>query len=169
MSSVAHLQDRRTGRPRGARSAPAWLRAARWAHRNLGKPEAVPPSALAGRLLALGQEHPDRLAVCLDKLEATWELRAAPSNTGVVQDDHDDAWPRRVKTLTVPLKQLVLWMAGQAEPLWMASLPAAFEVAGCEVNTKRRQITLTIRSRAFEPVPEGSLAPELEWDRCGVG
>jgi hypothetical protein len=68
--STEHLQGKRTGRPRGAKSRLPVRRDAWWAYRNLAKPDAVPPSALAARLLALGREHPDRLALCLAKLDA---------------------------------------------------------------------------------------------------
>ena len=65
-----HLEGRRTGRPKGAKSAPLWVRAARWALKNLETPDAVPPSALAGRLLALGREQPDKLVLCLEEMNA---------------------------------------------------------------------------------------------------
>ena len=57
---TAQLQGKRTGRPPGIKSRP-WRRAVLWCIRNLDKADAVPPSPLAGRLLALGREHPDRL------------------------------------------------------------------------------------------------------------
>jgi hypothetical protein len=75
--SVEHLEGKRTGRPRGSKSSPLWLRAARWALRNLDSPDAVPPSALARRLVALGRKRPDRLVLCLDTLEAARQKRAA--------------------------------------------------------------------------------------------
>jgi hypothetical protein len=65
---VQHLEGKRTGRPKGSKSSPVWVRAARWALANLDYPDAVPPSPLAGRLLALGRESPDRLVLCLEAL-----------------------------------------------------------------------------------------------------
>jgi hypothetical protein len=40
-----------------------------WVYRNLHRPDAAAPSALAGRLLALGREEPDRLVLLLDALD----------------------------------------------------------------------------------------------------
>ncbi len=82
--SLAHLQGKRSGRPRGSRSAPAWLRAARWASENLDDANAVPPTPLAGRLLAMGREHPDRLAVCLAKLSAMERAEHRRLNRAIV-------------------------------------------------------------------------------------
>jgi hypothetical protein len=68
---LEHLEKKRTGRPKGSKTSPAWVRALRWAERNLGKPdaEAQAPSELARYLLALGREHPDRFLACLALLE----------------------------------------------------------------------------------------------------
>src|SRR5262245_12147447 len=112
---IEHLQGRRTGRRRGSKSGPFWLRAARWAAQNLGKPDAAPPSPLAARLLTLGLKHPDRLTACLTKLEIAGleaaslegarrtseeeQERAKPQLVPVQEADEE---PRRVRTLTMP-------------------------------------------------------------------
>jgi hypothetical protein len=62
---MEHLEGKRTGRPRGSKSRPAWVRDVRWAHKHLGQSGATPPTPLAGLLLNLGCEHPDRLVACL--------------------------------------------------------------------------------------------------------
>src|SRR5436309_9031086 len=67
---LEHLNGKRTGRPRGVKSAPRWQRDVRWVYRNLGNAGARPPSELARRLLALALEHPDRFVACLAHLES---------------------------------------------------------------------------------------------------
>jgi hypothetical protein len=47
---LQHLEGKRTGRPRGSKTSPLVDRDVRWAYRNLGTPDAVPPSPLAGGL-----------------------------------------------------------------------------------------------------------------------
>jgi hypothetical protein len=69
VGSVAHLQGKRTGRRKGSRSRPHWLRAIRWAESQIERPGGKPPSKLASLLFALGQEHPDRLAMCIAKAD----------------------------------------------------------------------------------------------------
>src|SRR5260370_26750868 len=59
------LVGRRTGRPPGSSSVSPWKRDVLWAYRHLGDPDAMPPSPMAERLLALGREEPDRLIACL--------------------------------------------------------------------------------------------------------
>lgn len=106
--ALKDLIGKRTGRPPGAKSAAPWVRTARWAARNLDTPEAVPPSPLAGRLLALGRKQPDRLAVCLARLEALGQRpepharradeQAASPIAGTAGQLVDDGRPRRLAT-----------------------------------------------------------------------
>src|SRR5260221_14723874 len=65
------VEGKRTGRPRGSKSRPPWIRAARWAIKNLDNPDAVPPTPLARRLVALGREQPESLVICLATLDAS--------------------------------------------------------------------------------------------------
>jgi hypothetical protein len=66
---VDHLQGKRTGRPRGAKTTPPYIRAARWAYENLDVADAVPPSPLAARLIAFWRKRPDRLVVYMATLD----------------------------------------------------------------------------------------------------
>src|SRR5438067_12975474 len=99
---LEHLNGKRTGRPKGVKSAPRWQRDVRWVYRNLGNADAKPPSELAGRLLALAQEHPDRFVACLAKLDAAapeTERRAEGAKArrpGGVGWLTDDGQPRRL-------------------------------------------------------------------------
>jgi hypothetical protein len=146
---VEHLKDKRTGLPRGAKSAPAALRAARWASRHLRKPDAVPPSELAGALLGLGCQEPDRFALLLDSLEARVQGRkGSPPEP-----------PRRLKRLTVPGESQIEWLTCQDEPDWLRSLPNGFAIEGCWVDMWGKQFTFTIRSRTFPPSRPASPFP----------
>jgi hypothetical protein len=69
MTAEAVVQPKKTGRPKGSRNAPPGLRAARWAVRHLADEGAVPPTALAARMLAMAREEPDRFALYLDQAE----------------------------------------------------------------------------------------------------
>ena len=65
MGSVAHLEGKRTGRPKGIKSAPPHVRDVRWAYKNLDRPDAKPPSPFAARMRELGREQPERFLTCL--------------------------------------------------------------------------------------------------------
>src|SRR5437879_3382853 len=58
--SVDHLKGRRSGRPKGSKSTPSWVRATAWAMRNVAKPDAVPPSEQAAYYVKLAREDPVR-------------------------------------------------------------------------------------------------------------
>src|SRR5262245_30702713 len=68
--ALKDLEGRRTGRPRGAKTTPRWVRDARWVNDNLDNVNAKAPTPLAARLLALGRKRPDKFASCLATLEA---------------------------------------------------------------------------------------------------
>src|SRR4051794_18617252 len=66
---IEHLKNKRTGRPRGSKSAPPWRRDLLWAYRHLGEEDVVPPSPRAAIWLTLAREHPERFLDCLVRLE----------------------------------------------------------------------------------------------------
>jgi hypothetical protein len=168
--SVDHLHDKRTGRPPGSKSTPRWVRDVRWAYRHLGKPDAVPPSALAGFLVALAREHPDRFITCLALADAQSPKAERKRRTdGVPSAGSPDGCPdgqsRRLKRLTV-------WEAGLFEYLrggtgaWVYDLPADAHVVACEADTSHRALRLTIRSVTFPEVAEGEPLPGVESERA---
>jgi hypothetical protein len=75
--SISHVNGHRTGRPKGSKSTPAWVRALNWAERNLGNPGAVPPTVLAAKMLQLAQDRPELFVRCL-------ALRDAPQREAQV-------------------------------------------------------------------------------------
>jgi hypothetical protein len=171
---LEHLQDNRTGRPKGSKNSPAWARAARWAARNLNRPDAVPPSALAEGLAALGCESPDRLLACLALADAVeqrpeWasgqcqpkgrEPEEAPLGSGA-----ESKKPRgRVKKLRVTESLLAASLSGRRHR-WITNLPPDFRIVACEREAGGEAIVLTLRAEGFPLVPEGQDVPELEPD-----
>jgi hypothetical protein len=174
---VEHLQDKRTGRPKGSRSTPAYVRALRWASRHLDKPDAVPPNELAGRLLALGREAPDRLLALLIQLDSKGgksEIgeplpgsgpRPAPSLPVLAPQPTPPTQgrggaPQRVKKLILPAGQLSYFFSGLPGS-WVVGLPRNFEIVGWAVDSAQGRVELTIRSETFPPVAEGEPIPVL--------
>lgn len=160
---VDHLQDKRTGRPPGSKSTLAWLRDVRWAYRNVGKPDAEPPSAFAGLLVALMREHPDRFLTCLALAEAQVLNRerkrmAKGMPSSVVLDDGQ---PRRLMRLTLWETSLFTVLRG-GTGRWVYGIPADAHVVACEADTSQRALRLVIRSVTFPEVAEGEPIPELE-------
>ncbi len=167
---VDHLQGKRTGRPRGAKTPPPWVRAARWAYEHLDVADAVPPSALAARLVALGRKHPDRLAVCLARLDAMGHRTDRRNRGGndarangagqTVGGILDDGQPRRLKQVTI--REMDLFSPARHDSrVCVQNPPCGAHVVGCEVDTSRRRIHFFIRSEDFEVVEEGNPIPEL--------
>jgi hypothetical protein len=163
--SVEHLAGKRTGRPRGSKSVPPWVRDLRWAYKHLDTPDAVPPSALAGRLRALGREQPDKFVACLlldapapaankGKEEAGGP---AGSDGGAVAGR-----PLRAKRLFVPERRLAFFLGGRQA--WRVSNlhPDGVQVVGCDFDPARQGLWLTLASGMFPEVPPGAPIPDFE-------
>jgi hypothetical protein len=65
--ALEHLQQRRTGRPRGSKSRPAALRGLLWAARNLGR-EVEPPTPDARFWMDMACMDPARFVAALKAL-----------------------------------------------------------------------------------------------------
>jgi hypothetical protein len=157
--SVAHLTGKRSGRRRGSKSAP-WRRAVLWSLRHLDEADAVAPTPLAGRLLALGRERPDLIVALAIQLEQTdsrsgGPMREAPPPVMSAPQQAPPASPpvqvshapqlRPIKKLTFPARELVGWLSGHyAQPGWLHRLPTEIEIVGCELNTSGVEPRLTI-------------------------
>jgi hypothetical protein len=171
--SINHLVGKRTGRPPGSKSKP-WRRDLAWVLRNLDNEDAVPPSPLAARLLALAKDHPDRLVCCLMQLDA----QGRPDGVSVAtqHQPHDgngqgggptlppgkvEAAPGRVKRFFVPWARLVECMRGVAE-VAVKDLDDGLELVGAEADVAHRGVWLTVRSGVFPEVPAGEPVPEFD-------
>jgi hypothetical protein len=169
--AVEDLEKRRTGRPRGSKSAPPGLRAARWAVRHLADLDAVPPTELAARLLALGREHADRLAICLDELEARAQSRHGEASSPAREAPRDTPPPRqpvpqrRIKRLIVPAESWMSFLNSSSYPAWMNRLPSSFRLVGDMVVIRRGGevfLSLIIQSSSFDEVAPGEPVPDVE-------
>jgi hypothetical protein len=148
---VEHLQGKRTGRPRGSKSRP-WLRAIRWACRHVDRPDAVPPSPLAGYYLALGREHPDRFLACLAALDEKTPTEPETEDRARSTD--------RLKQLFWPLRQLVFRLS-HLKGAHLTNLPRDYEIVDCRMNRTCTGVIFTIRSGTFPEVAEGALIPDF--------
>jgi hypothetical protein len=169
---VEHLQGKRTGRPRGSKSTPHWVRALRWAERNLDNPAATPPSPLAAKLLGLGREQPDKFLACLALRDAR-EQTPAPVPGAAAPDERTAKLggdqPRRVKMLVIPMAHLVMQLHGDGPIPWVRNLPRDVQLWGFAVKTvgtdwrgwPERALRITLYSPSFPEVAPGAPIPEL--------
>jgi hypothetical protein len=178
---VEHLQGKRTGRRPGSKSAPPWVRDVRWAYRNLGKPDAVPPSDGARFWLTVAREQPDKFFACLVLLGTPEDKADCRKSGGPPEPDPDvvsadgrrddgngatlalriDPRPLRVKTLFVPEAHLRMHLTGDRPLPWVMNLPRDFVVLASAVDRGRKGLVLTLYSGAFDVVAEGEPIPEL--------
>src|SRR5436305_9377494 len=109
----------RTGRPKGSKSTPRWVRALNWAERNYGTPGAVPPNALAARFLEMAQERSDlfvRSCALRDGLQQQVRPQKAPAPPAANGIPHAGAVAGQASRSSDPwlrypngLKVLVFW------------------------------------------------------------
>jgi hypothetical protein len=148
---VQHLEGKRSGRPRGSKSRP-WLRALRWACRNLHRPNAVPPTPLAEHYLALGRERPDQFLACL----ATLDKKPPPQpETGFRAPCTD-----RLMVLFWPLRHLTHRLT-QRKGAMVVNLPRDYRIVDCRVDPARDGVLYLIWSGYFDQVLGGGLVPEF--------
>lgn len=171
------LEGKRTGRPRGSKSTPAWVRDLRWTSRNLGNPDAEPPSELARCLLALGREHSDRFLACLAILdglgpkadqrdrEASDRTERQSNPAEGLADRREQNGNRAPRTSGQPLRLRRVSLAEQDVVFllarYRANLPHDCKVVGCAVDPVRGGVVFTLTSETFPPVTEGEPVPEL--------
>jgi hypothetical protein len=158
---VEHLDGKRTGRPRGAKSRP-WVRELLWAYRNLGNPDAEPSSALAGRLLALGREHPDRFFACLMQLKP----HATPDTAPPGEQPHNGnaaarKLPPRVRKLVVEGQYLLTRLTGDGSA-YLSGIPHGAAIVDCAPDPEGNGVVFILHSGTFPPVLEGVAIPRLK-------
>jgi hypothetical protein len=159
----------RTGRPKGSKTTPRWVRALNWAERNYGKPGAVPPNGLAARMLQLAQEHPDRFAKCCalrDGLRRQDRPPEAPAPTangtaaaGVGRLSRADPWEKYpsggLKVVTIGDWSLSSLLSGQEGKL--VGVPQGRVV---DAWVSAEGLSLLINSTGLKRLPAGFPVPE---------
>jgi hypothetical protein len=174
--AIEQLNGRRTGRPRGSRSPARWRRDLLWAYRNLRSEDAVPPTELAKRLLAMGREHPDRLFNCLVNMEAKTPRQRKRTAQGAPLNGASDKAsglaytgpPRRVMTASISESHFLKFLRGDSKArVYEFDLPCDAHVVGFQADVSQRDFILVIQSESFPEVSEGQPIPELERRWCG--
>jgi hypothetical protein len=178
--SISHVDGHRTGRPKGSRTTPAWVRALNWAERNYGTPDAVPPNALAAKLLQLVQDRPELFVRCLalrdaPQREAQVLRETARAENGTptvrglrVQRSRTDPWdrlPGGLVWLEVMHSDPMRLLRGQ---IALDGVPPDFEIVAGYVGG--RGLLLLIRSDALPRVERGQPIPlePAQWERLGI-
>ncbi len=144
-----------------------------WAERNYGKPDAVPPNALAGRLLELARERPDLFVRCLalrdaPKREARPPKTPAPAiGTVAVRREefghacYSDVWhciPGGLMSLVVNHCDLARLLEGGEMAL--TGMPPNFHIVAGYIDG--RGLVLLIHSDGLPHLKRGEPIPEKQ-------
>jgi hypothetical protein len=178
--SLVHLEGKRTGRRPGSRNSSRWKRDLLWAWKNLGNPDAEPPSPLAGLLLAMGRSDPANFLFCLSLLEVqTLKLEVeapkaeeqkpvsndtAPNVLAPKADGfRNNGQPRRLKRVRVR-EDSILSSARMGNPncQYFLNVPNDAHIVACEADIPHRELHVVITSEKFPEVAEGEPIPEVE-------
>jgi hypothetical protein len=157
--AIKDLEGKRTGRRPGSKSRPPWERDLRWAYKNIGRPDAEPPSEFARSLRELGREHPDKLFDL---------LRAGPIANGTQDKDASPPKePQRVRRIAIDARYLLTRLTRNGSSV-VANLPRDAYIVGCEVDLEQDKIVLTIYSDSFPPVKAGGAIPKIWLDYARI-
>jgi hypothetical protein len=155
--AIKDLEGKRIGRRRGSRSRPPWERDLRWAYKNLGKPDAEPPSDLARSLRELGREHPDKFYSLLQAPAANEPNGIRSGNNGAASDSK---LPQRVRRISIDARHLMSRLTKDGSAV-VSNLPRDAYIVACEEESARDELVLTIYSDSFPPVEAGAVIPEI--------
>jgi hypothetical protein len=173
---TAHLEGKRTGRPKGTGSRSRLLPDMRWAYETIAEPEARPPSAGAKWCKDLAVRDPAGFLTLLGSLEAAENGETVPrrsergSVSGASLTDVDDEFfegrGRRLKGVTVQESLVLSWLkAKEPNAFWALVPPFDAHLVGCQVDTARRRFRFLIHSEEFPEVEDGEPIEELVRER----
>ena len=147
--NVAHLQGKRSGRPRGTKSTSPVARDLRWVARNLGK-DLEPPSPGAAFWAKMAHDEPDKFVSAVAALEAanTRTRDEEPKSNTV---DHAG---QQLKMIFLTERDVLKKMRS-----YRANMPEDGRLVGCTLT--RGGMLFMVRSGTFRPLAEGELIPEL--------
>ncbi len=171
---TAHLEGKRTGRPRGTGSRSRLLPDLRWAYETIAEPEARPPNARARFCKEFALRDPASFLTLLGDLEAREKCETLPlddkgpasgtspaKTNGAAPGVRIDFQPRRLKRVTISESDLFSHVRAESR-VYVHNPPHDAHVVACKVDTLQRQIHLIIRSEDFEALEEGKPIPDLD-------
>jgi len=170
--AVKDLDGKRSGRPRGVKTSSRVKRDILWAYRNLGNPDAKPPSPGAKMWAEHARQEPGHFLGCVVRMETAGEQEtnnevddAGPGREPAANGDPilqvvGETEPQRLMTVFIPWAHLMMYLTGDRSP-WVKNVPRDSHLVSGEAIPKRRGIQLTIRSETFLVVGEGEGIPEL--------
>jgi hypothetical protein len=161
---LEHLEGRRTGRPRGAKTTPRVKRDILWAYRHLDDPDAKPPSPGAKRWAEYARRQPDKF---LDRVlrASMWEEKPRGSTGRKADDSRWGERPSRVMMMHVPWAHLLEHFTGKRGGIWLRNLPPDTRLVACAKHPGPvgSGVDFLIRSETFPEVAEGEPIPEFPW------
>jgi hypothetical protein len=168
---VAHLEGKRTGRRKGSKTAPEWLRGLRWAIKNFGK-VAVPPTPAAAKWQAIAYEQPDRFMKCWAQYEDMQRDEKKDANGSIPKgpERREEAGavgvrmgekPMRARSVFLPVAKLRPHIRLDRNALELQNFPLDIRVIRCVLDPARGGLVIALSSAAFEEVPANHMVPEL--------
>ncbi len=169
---LEHLEGKRTGRPRGARTKSRLRRDIQWVYRNLNKPDAQPPSAGAKLWQKLAREQPAMFLECVVRVdtgpaqEAESKVEGESSRLAV---EPAGRLTRQSFGVNLPDRVRLLFLGGQYLFYRLirdgnhkvSNLPQDAHLVGCASDPTRDGVLLVVYSATFPPVAEDQVIPEL--------
>jgi hypothetical protein len=179
---TAHLEGKRTGRPKGTGHRSRLLADMRWAYETIGNSDARPPSEGAKFCKELALRDLAKFVETLGKLEVdnaqrpsegpeerAQTLKSSRSEPGRTSEDAGGPAtngvrkkrPKRVMKLFIESRRLLARLTGDGTA-WVSNLPRDARIVRSKKDRLRDGIVFLIYSDCFEPIPEGQAVPEME-------
>lgn len=175
---TAHLQGKRTGRPRGTGRRSRLLWDMRWAYETLDDPNAHPPSAGAKRCKEWAERDLPSFLALLGKLEAAEggqgpALHGQQERSGPEASENDtsehatgSADDRRLMTMSLSIQGIFSRMRGEQRRS-VVNIPGDARIVSGRLNTSKRAIELIVHSITLPVVEEGKPLPSFAPLYCG--
>ena len=167
---TAHLEGKRTGRPRGTAKRSRLLADLQWAYETIAEPDARPPTGAARWCKDLAARDQAGFLALLGSLEAAEhgetvphgpERRSIPGAT--LTDSELGKYQRRLKGVTISeSRALYCIKAKEQGTAWAFVPPWDAHVVGCEVDTSKRTIRFFLHSEDFPELQDDEPIKELD-------
>ena len=155
---TAHLEGKRTGRPKGTGHRSRLLHDMRWAYETIGEPEARPPTAGAKYCKDWILRDPTSFLALLGTLEG----EGGPARESVTTANKSEKKaPQNVRKVFVHAQHLRSRLTAN-NTSFLSNLPHDAYIIGVEADPSRDGFLFTIHSNKFFPVESGKVIPEME-------